>query len=86
MICRFDVAGSALLRRVGRHLRHLDVSRFASLEYGLRAGLETAILAHCTNLESFSAASRLLSVDWLFRLLARVGAKLKRLTLSDVHL
>lgn len=38
------MAASGLIKRVGASLDLLDLSDFGPLEYGLRVGLETAIL------------------------------------------
>jgi hypothetical protein len=62
-----DTAASGLLRRCGSTLRSLDISKFGPLEYGLRAGMEAAIIEHCAHLTSITMNNRLLDRDWLLK-------------------
>lgn len=64
---RFDLAAAGLMKRCGSFLRKLDLSKFGPLEYGLRLGLEHAVIEHCTQMHSIDIDNRLLERGWLIK-------------------
>ncbi|KHJ42105.1 F-box domain protein [Trichuris suis] len=82
---KFDMAAKSVVERVGPHLKHLVLSRFGPLEYGLRMGLEYAVVEYCSNLESLNLSYRLLERFWLVQL-AEATPTLKKLNVAQVHI
>lgn len=64
---KFDAAASGLIRRVGPVLKYLNLSKFGPLEYGLRLGLELAVIEHCSVLHTLELNNRLLERAWLLQ-------------------
>lgn len=64
---KFDSAASGLIKRAGPVLKNLNLSKFGPLEYGLRLGLEIAVIEHCQNLHSLELNNRLLDREWLLQ-------------------
>lgn len=64
---RLDTITTGILARVGSQLISLDISKFGPTEYGLRAGLVDALVAHCTQLYSINMNNRLVDREWLIR-------------------
>uniref|UniRef100_A0A5S6QVA5 F-box domain-containing protein n=1 Tax=Trichuris muris TaxID=70415 RepID=A0A5S6QVA5_TRIMR len=82
---KFDMAAKSVIERVGPNLKHLVLSRFGPLEYGLRMGLEYAVVEHCGRLESLNLSYRLLERFWFIQL-AEATSALKKLNVAQVHI
>lgn len=78
---RLDTAAAGLLQRCGAGLKSLDISKFGPLEYGLRAGMEHALIEHCSDLLSISINNRLLDRDWLLKYARASGDRMRHVSM-----